>query len=420
MHTHTTSRPEPRPASTAGPDHSDPTSEPVLTRPSAPDAGPSTRPASAELPARTAVAIVGAGPTGLALAVTLAQVGIDAVVLDRLAEGENTSRAAVVHARTLEVLEQVGAAQELIARGVTVDRFSVRDGARRLLTLSFDRLPTAYPYALMVPQSETEAVLLERLLALGGQVHRPCEVTAVSQDADGCRLTLGDGRSLQADWVVGADGMHSLVREAAGIGFTGSRYDASFVLADVAMDWAPGRDEVSLTFDPEGLTVIAPLPGGRYRVVATVEQAPASPDLAFVQDLLQRRAPSQARVHDLAWSSRFQVHHRVADRYRDRRLLLAGDAAHVHSPAGGQGMNTGIQDAHALGLALAAHDLDRYEAGRRPVALRVVAFTDRLTRLATTRNPALRTLRNLALPLLQRLPVFRTRLTTELAELTYR
>ena len=301
-------------------------------------------------PPDTEVAIVGAGPTGLALAVTLASAGVDFVIVDRLAEGANTSRAAVVHARTLEVLDELGAAEELIARGIPITRFAVRDGSRRLLTVPFDGLPTPYPFTLMVPQCETEAVLLARLRALGADVHRPYEVDSVVQDADGVTLTMTTGQTLRAEYAVGADGMHSAVRAASGIGFTGSAYAESFVLADVEMDWAPGPEEVSLTFGAAGLTVVAPLPGGHYRIVATVDEAPATPDLAFVQRLLDERAPGRATVTALAWSSRFRVHHRVADHYRAGRLLLAGDAAHVHSPAGGQGMNTGIQDGFALGI----------------------------------------------------------------------
>jgi 2-polyprenyl-6-methoxyphenol hydroxylase-like FAD-dependent oxidoreductase len=336
------------------------------------------------LPARTEIAIVGAGPTGLALAVTLASAGLDFVIVDRLLEGANTSRAAVVHARTLEVLDELDASKELIDRGIQITRFAVRDGSRRLLTVSFDRLPTPHPYTLMVPQYETEDVLLARLRVLG------------------------------------ADGMHSAVRKASGIGFTGSAYGESFVLADVEMDWAPGRREVSLTFGAAGLAVVAPLPGGHYRVVATVDDAPITPDLGCVQRLLDERTPGQANLTALAWSSRFRVHHRIADHYRSNRLLLAGDAAHVHSPAGGQGMNTGIQDGYALGRAFATGQLDGYEAQRRPVAQRVVAFTDRMTKLGTTRSPAVRGARNTVLPLLGRLPAFRTKLATELAELNYR
>jgi 2-polyprenyl-6-methoxyphenol hydroxylase-like FAD-dependent oxidoreductase len=373
-----------------------------------------------ELPAETEVVIVGAGPTGLALAVTLATTGVDFVIVDRLAEGANTSRAAVVHARTLEVLGELGAAAALIARGLRVDRFAISDGSRRLLTIPFDGLPTPYPYTLMVPQCETESVLLARLRALGHDVHRPFEVAAVAQDDAGVTLTMSTGQIMRAGYAVGADGMHSAVRRESGIGFTGSAYPESFVLADVTMDWTPGRDEVSLTLGTAGLTVVAPLPGGHYRIVATVDDPPETPDLEFVRRLLDERAPGQATVHGLAWSSRFRVHHRIADHYRAGRLLLAGDAAHVHSPAGGQGMNTGIQDGYALGSAFATGRLDDYEGRRRPVAQRVVAFTDRMTRVATTRSGVVRGARNIALPLLGHLPPVRTRFATEIAELNYR
>ena len=375
---------------------------------------------SNELPAHTEVAIVGAGPTGLALAVTLATAGIDFVVVDRLAVGANTSRAAVVHARTLEVLGELDIADELIARGLRVDHFAIRDGARRLLTIPFDGLPTPYPYTLMISQSETEQVLLARLQELGHDVHRPYEVESVAQDDAGVTLTMTTGQTLRAGYAVGADGMHSAVRKASGIEFTGSAYAESFVLADVAMDWTPGRDEVSLTLGADGLTVIAPLPGDHFRIVATVDDAPETPDLAFVQRLLDERAPGEATITAVAWSSRFRVHHRVVDHYRAGRLLLAGDAAHVHSPAGGQGMNTGIQDGFALGRAFATGRLEDYEARRRPVAQRVVAFTDRMTRIATTRSRAVRGIRTIVLPMLGHVPAFRTRIATELAELNYR
>ncbi|MFJ3285008.1 FAD-dependent oxidoreductase [Streptomyces sp. NPDC086669] len=371
------------------------------------------------LPSRTRVAIIGAGPTGLALAITLAQAGVDFVLVDRQAEGANTSRAAVVHARTLEVLDELGACAELLRRGIKVTRFSVRDGARALMAIPFDGLPTPHPYTLMVAQNETEDVLLTRLRELGADTSRPYEAASVVQDESGVTVTMTSGETVRADYVVGADGMHSTVREAAGIGFTGSAYAESFVLADVYMRWAPGPREVSLNFHSAGLIVVAPLNGDRYRIVATVDDAPQTADLAFLQRMLDERVPGQATAHEVHWSSRFRVHHRVADSYRAGRLFLAGDAAHVHSPAGGQGMNTGIQDGYALGRALASGTLDAYEATRRPVAEQVVRLADRMTRLATTRRPAARGVRNIALQMLGHTP-FRTKLATELAELNYR
>jgi 2-polyprenyl-6-methoxyphenol hydroxylase-like FAD-dependent oxidoreductase len=200
--------------------------------------------------------------------------------------------------------------------------------------------------------------------------------------------------------------MHSVVREAAGIGFAGHAYEQSFVLADVDMDWPLSRDEVSLFFSPEGMVVVAPLPGGRYRIVASLDDAPEQPDAADVQRLLERRGPAAGsiRVKHVHWSSRFRLHHRVADHYRRGRLLLVGDAAHVHSPAGGQGMNTGLVDAVVLGKLLPEvlsgrqpeSWLDHYERLRRPAAKEVLRVAGRLTSAATLRGRVPRALRNFA------------------------
>lgn len=384
------------------------------------------------LPATTSVVIVGAGPAGLTAAIVLAEAGVDHVLIDRLALGANTSRAAAVHARTLEVLDELGIANELVARGDKVSTFHLHDGATSLGTIGFGDLPTAFPYTLLVPQDITEQVLLERLRELGGTVHRPFTVTGVLDEKDGVTVEYVDGSdqpgAVTADYVIGADGMHSVVREQAGIGFTGDSYPQSFILADVRMSWPTPRDEVSLHLSPEGAAVVAPLPdqaGERYRVVATVDEAPEHPGLDDIQQLLTARGPAgEIRVHEVLWSSRFRVHHRVADHYRAGRILLAGDAAHVHSPAGGQGMNTGIQDAALLGTLLAkVHAgepdslLNTYETVRRPIALEVVALTDRMTRMMTLRTRPTRALRNTALNLLTRIPTVRKTMAYQLSEL---
>jgi len=386
------------------------------------------------LPTTTDVAIVGAGPTGLALAGILAAEGIPFLLVDRIAEGANTSRAVVIHARTLEVLEELAVTDRLRAEGHIVPVFTVRDRDHVLATVPFDRLPTRYPYTLMIPQDVTEAILLRRLRELGGDVYRPCAVTGLWQEADCVTMTVAaDGqqiRTVRARYVVGADGMHSTVREQAGIDFSGGSYEQLFVLADVRMRWPLRADEVMLFLSPEGLVVVAPLPGGRHRVVATVDDAPERPSTADVRRLLDTRGPvtEAARMEEIVWSSRFRIHHRVADRYRAGRILLAGDAAHVHSPAGGQGMNTGIQDAielgHALAAVLAGHTaedrLDEYERRRRPVAQHVVAITDRMTRAAMLRSRWARWLRNVVIRLLGGIPVVRRELAMELAGLRYR
>ncbi|WP_328456260.1 MULTISPECIES: FAD-dependent oxidoreductase [unclassified Amycolatopsis] len=383
------------------------------------------------LPARTDVLIAGAGPAGLAAAIALAEAGVDYVLLDRQAEGANTSRACVIHARTLEVLAELGVTERLKELGVVVPTFTVRDGATVLAKVPFGGLPTAYPYTLMVPQDVTEAVLLARLREAGGDVHRPYEVTAVAGDDTGVTVTVAGGETIRARYVIGADGMHSVVREQAGIGFSGASYPESFVLADVRMSWPLDREEVSLHLSPEGVTVVAPLPGAddHYRVVATVASAAEKPGVGDIQSIVDKRGPegARSRVTEVLWSSRFRVHHRVADHYRAGRILLAGDAAHVHSPAGGQGMNTGIQDAVALGGLLArvlAGEpdalLDTYETTRRPVATGVVAFTDRMTRMATLRPRPARLLRNTVLKLAFGLPPVRSKMAYQLAELAAR
>ncbi|KAA9378206.1 FAD-dependent oxidoreductase [Microbispora cellulosiformans] len=374
------------------------------------------------------VLIVGAGPAGLTAAIVLAQQGRQVMIVDARAEGAGTSRAAVVHPRTLEVLEPYGVAERLAAHGIHTPLFAIRDRDRLLVPVPFDGLPTAYPYTLMISQADTEAHLLARLHELGVRVIRPARVSHVEQDAGGVTATLDDGQRIRAAYLIGADGLNSTVRQSAGIGFTGGTYAESFVLADVRLSGGVPQNEVILYFSPAGLVVVAPLPGGMHRIVATVDEAPKEPGIPFVQHLLDTRGPEAepARVRELIWSSRFRVHHRIADTYRQGRILLAGDAAHVHSPAGGQGMNLGIDDAVHLGETLVRvlggepdSLLDSYAATRRPQAEQVVALAGRLTRLATA-AAGRRVLRNFLLALAGRVPAVRTRLAWQLSGLNRR
>ncbi|WP_304118527.1 NAD(P)/FAD-dependent oxidoreductase [Mycolicibacterium bacteremicum] len=361
------------------------------------------------------VLIVGAGPVGLTAAVVLTQRGRRVLLIDDQAAGANTSRAAVVHPHTLELLDPYGVTPDLVSRGVHTPVFTMRDRDSVLLTVPFSDLPTAYPYTLMISQADTEALLLKRLENLGGHIMRPAEVTAVTQHTDGVVATCADGRQIHARYLLGADGLHSTVRQSAGINFVGDTYDESFVLADVRLSGGMPADEVVLYFSPAGLVVVAPLPDNRHRIVATVDEAPAAPDVPFVQHLLDERGP-QARpavVEQVVWGSRFRVHHRIADSFRADRVLLAGDAAHVHSPAGGQGMNLGIEDAVAAGEALdrvlggePTALLDDYAAARHRTAERVIAMAGRLTDVATLPRHR-RPLRNAALRLAGSVPAVR-------------
>ena len=374
----------------------------------------------------TDVLIVGAGPTGLTLAASLLLKGVSVMIVDRQSEGANTSRAAGVNARTLEVLDGLDVTRRLLKEGIEAPRFVIRDGAKVLVAIDFSGLTTDYPFTLLAPQSTTERLLLDRVRELGGDVTRPRALTAVAQDADGVTATFTDGNTVRARYLVGADGMHSTVREQAGIGFSGGAYEDSFVLADARLSGDAPTDEVRLFWASEGLTVVAPLPNGTFRVVAPVDDAPEQPSVELIQGLLDARGPGGITVTEVTWGSRFRVHHRVADTYRAGRILLAGDAAHVHSPAGGQGMNLGIQDAVVLADALAAvldggDDalLDAYSAARRPIAEQVVALTDRLTRLATLPR-YLRPARNMLLSFVGRVPVATRALASRLSGLVYR
>jgi 2-polyprenyl-6-methoxyphenol hydroxylase-like FAD-dependent oxidoreductase len=376
----------------------------------------------------TDVLVVGAGPSGLTLAASLVKRGVATTVVDRQPAGANTSRAAVVNARTLEVLEDLDVARRLVKEGIQAPRFSIRDRARTLIPIDFTELPTDYPYSLMVPQSTTEKLLLDRLLELGGSVIRPKTVTSITQDADGVTATFDDGDVIRARYAVGADGIHSIVRKQAGIGFEGGAYGESFMLADVRLSGEAPLDEVILFWAKAGMTVVAPLPGDVFRIVAPVAEAPEEPSAAFVQQILDSRGAGAGRmvVTDVIWGSRFRIHHRVADTYRAGRLLLSGDAAHMHSPAGGQGMNLGIQDGVALADALARvlagepdSVLDDYSAARRPIAQQVVEMTHRLTRLATLPRAA-RPLRNVFIGIAGRVPSVRRALAMRLSGLVYR
>jgi 2-polyprenyl-6-methoxyphenol hydroxylase-like FAD-dependent oxidoreductase len=385
------------------------------------------------LPFETDVLIVGAGPTGLALACALQQAGVDHVLIDERTESENTSRAAVVHALTLEALDKIGVAAPLGALGRRLERFAIRDRDRRLLEIGFANLPSAFRHILMVPQSTTESQLEQRLTELGGQVRKGVSAVNTMRDGEGAVAVVKSAageKSIRARYVIGADGMHSMVRKAAGIGFPGEAYNASFVLADVRMDWPLGADEVSLFFSSAGLVVVAPLPDGSFRVVATVDNAPEQSTVGEIQRLLDARGPTHApcRVEEIVWTSRFRVHHRLADSYRNGPFLLIGDAAHVHSPAGGQGMNTGMVDSILLGEALTRvvrdgapeSALDDYARLRRPAAQEVLHLVGRLTRIATLRAPSARWMRNLVLRGLNRIAPFKRKVMLALSGLSRR
>src|SRR4051812_43138017 len=367
------------------------------------------------------VVVVGAGPTGLALARELRLAGVTCRVLERRAAEPNLTRAFAVHARTLELLDARGLAEDVISRGLPVQRISPTPGA----TVDLTKLRTRYPMVVMVPQSGTEHVLEERARQLGAEIVRGAEVVGLSQDADEVRLEVqgpGGLEVVQAAYVVGADGAHSAVRRLVGVHFVGKQYETHILLADVQLNRPPGETLFGAS-TRDGLVLFVPFGDGWFRAIAwdrSRERVPLDEPVTLeeLRSAFRRIADDDFGMGEPRWSTRFLSERRQARSYRVGRVFLAGDAAHVHSPVGGQGMNTGIQDAMNLGwkLGAAVHGwarpdlLDSYQRERHPVGELVLRMTDGAYRLVLSRSRLGAAWRRLAIRTLLTLPPARRRL----------
>ncbi len=359
------------------------------------------------------VLIVGAGPVGMTMASELARYGVAVRIVDKAAQRTDKSKALVVWSRTLELLDRGGGSAPFVDAGFKVDAVNMITGDKTIGHASMASVQSPYPYALMLPQSETERLLEERLRDLGVVVERQVEFTTFNSGDDGVTAMLrhADGReeSVSADWLIGCDGAHSTVRHGLGVTFSGDTLDSDWMLADVHMRGYPCPDtETSVYWHHDGVFVIFPISPGRYRVVADLPPSgaahPVTPTLEQVQAIIDRRGPPGLVAYDPVWLSGFRINDRKVSNYRSGRVFIAGDAAHVHSPAGGQGMNTGMQDAFNLAwkLALVVRGicderlLDSYSPERSKVGDEVLKGAERLTNIGTMRNPVAQTLRNLA------------------------
>ena len=363
------------------------------------------------------VLIVGAGPTGLSLAGQLIAHGITPRIVDRGHDRVHESRALAIQPRTLEVLADLGVTPELVANGNQGIRLVMHIGDRTLALPLFDLglEDTAYPYLLFLSQSETERVLEQHLEAAGTSVERGTELIDASSTADGITATLRDRHGaterVTASYVVGCDGAHSTVRKLAQIAFEGAAYAQTFILADAEADGLePGSAHAFLA--GTGMVFFFPLrTPASWRLLAMrppTDRRPTDTEVTLdeVQAVADTYTGGRVRLHDAVWATNFRLHHRGAAHYRAGRFLLAGDAAHIHSPVGAQGMNTGIQDATNIGWKL-AHTilgrtgpelLDTYERERAPVGRAVLSFTDRGFRIATSTSPIVRFARTLLAP----------------------
>ncbi|WP_232375472.1 FAD-dependent monooxygenase [Mycolicibacterium baixiangningiae] len=360
----------------------------------------------------TQVLIAGAGPVGLTAAIELTRRGIGCVVVDPLPQPPQYAKAVGVQPRTLEVFENMGVLRAVLDAGIQMNGQCVYVNGEPVSRLDLS-LPADVPFGFIcIPQYETERILRDEFALRGGSIQRGWRLTGFDQNADGVTATISTGtdeRTVRAQYLVGADGAHSVVRKTLGLTFEGAAFEEQYMLGDVEVDWSQPRGyAIRSMHQTDGVTddllVCIPLPGrNRYRMsmlvpddlaseshggVAHGFEAGRAPELHHIQAVLDRLPPEPTTAHTLRWSSVFRISHRIVDSYGRGRAFVAGDAAHIHPPTGAQGMNTGIQDAHnlawKLALAVSGHAsptlLDSYDAERRPVGEEVVGRTVRSAR----------------------------------------
>ncbi len=364
------------------------------------------------------VLIIGAGPTGLALALWLTRLGVAVRIIDKTDEPGTTSRALAVQVRTLEFYRQLGMADSLITGGVKIAGVNLWVKGAKAARVPFQGIGeglSPYPFVLIFPQDTHERFLIEGLDALGVKVERGTEMIRFDAQADGVQATLkrksGNEEICKAAYLAGCDGASSAVREHLAIGFPGGTYAGLFFVADVEAGGPTTDGELHVDLEEADFVLVFPLKGeGRLRLVGTVREPSNGTLHALTFDDVRGRAIERLQL-DLVrvnWFSTYHVHHRVASRFREGRVFLLGDAAHIHSPVGGQGMNTGIGDAVNLAWKLAAvlrgdatdRLLDTYEPERIAFARRLVATTDRVFTIVTQRGVVARWIRTKLVPLM--------------------
>jgi 2-polyprenyl-6-methoxyphenol hydroxylase-like FAD-dependent oxidoreductase len=376
--------------------------------------------------------INGAGPVGLTMACELARRGVDFRIFDKSPEASPQSRALAIFPRTLEVFSSVGILDEVLKEGQRLGGVCMYNDVRQLVEMKFDGVESPYAFAIALPQSRTERILAARLEALGHKVERCMELTGMEQDGKGVTATYtrpdGTTEQIAAAWLLGCDGAHSAVRRLLKLEFQGAQYEEEFLLADVRLDTGLSPERAHIFLGNEGILAYFPFAGGRARLIA--DQRPGSghagpaPTMEEIGEIIRKRCLHRMAASDPAWTAWFRISHRMVRNYCSGRVYVAGDAAHIHSPVGGQGMNTGIQDAFNLAwkLALVIQGraapalLGSYEAERMPVARSVVNLTDGMTRMVTAQNPAAQHLRDWLLPMLTGIPFIKEAMTGRLSE----
>jgi len=377
----------------------------------------------------TDVLIVGAGPVGLFLANECARRGLQWRLVETCSSQSEHSKALAIFPRTLEIFDMAGVVTPFLEIANRVTAVAVMAHGRPLAHMRFTPEESPYAFVAMVPQDVTEKLLVEQLRRKGGGVEYETTFVAAQQQDEGVNVTLdhsGQPIKLRASFVVGCDGAHSAVRHLLNLPFEGAAYDASFMLADIETNESLPADELELCPSEFGPVAIFPMSDTRKRIVAVIDQPEGdAPSLDLVRRILDQRAPKGIEARHLHWSSYFRIHHRHAERLRRGRIFIAGDAAHIHSPFGGQGMNTGLHDAWnlvwKLEFCLRGHGneglLESYSAERIPVIRNVIETTDFLTKVMATPNKFAQALRDTVIPMVSRLAPFQHAFVQRLSEL---
>ena len=381
------------------------------------------------MPADTDVLIVGAGPVGLLLANECARRGLRWRLVEARATQSIHSKALAIFPRTLEVLDMAGLVGPFLEAANRVTSVSMMAHDHRLARMEFAPDESPYRFVAMVPQDVTEKLLVEQLREKGGAVEYETSFVSAVQHDDRVSVTLdrkGRQETLEASFVVGCDGAHSTVRHLLDLPFEGAQYHDLFILADVETNEALPASELQLCPSELGPFAIFPMSLTRRRIIATIETAEGeAPSLELVRKIAAKRGPKEIEIRAMHWSSYFHIHHRQAARLRVGRMFIAGDAAHIHSPFGGQGMNTGLQDVWnlvwKLDLVLHGHGnhqlLESYSTERRPVIKQVVETTHLMTRAMATPSKLAQALRDAVIPMLSRLAPFQHAFVERLSEL---
>ncbi len=377
----------------------------------------------------TDVLIVGAGPVGLFLANECARRGLRFRLVEARAAQSEHSKALAIFPRTLEIFDMAGVVGPFLEKANRVTSVTMVTHGRTLAHMTFEPKESPYPFVAMVPQDVTERLLAEALRGKGGAVEYDTAFVSAVQQENFVRVTLDQkGKQLQlnAAFVVGCDGAHSAVRHLLNLPFEGGDYEDSFLLADVETNTTLPANEMQLCPSELGPLAIFPMSATRRRIVATIENAKGdAPSLDLVRKILVERAPHGIEARTLYWSSYFRIHHRQVTQLRVGRMFVAGDAAHIHSPFGGQGMNTGLHDVWnlvwKLDLVLHGHGnerlLESYSAERRPVIKSVIETTDFLTKAMGTPSKLAQLLRDTVIPMVSRLAPFQHAFVNRLSEL---